>query len=485
MKQAMKKVALATICAGGLAASMQAQATNWLMLQGTEPEAAMGRAKVWGFLQPTYQKDYSDENGPLPEPTRIGPNLEKQEQFQLYRARIGVRGTGMPLDPNINYFIMIEGGQNGATDGTKYGHKTPVRLMDASVTINNLKKVARIRTGLFKTPGPEEILQGIITFDYINLTDVSNQLMMERFSNGVNATCIDAADATTGPGADPTVNKCASGNGPLFANEASWNSSFGAGRDIGIQLFNSFKSGNWDTSYAIMVGNGNGLETGGTADGLDKYVYLSEEMSLPGGWGPKPNGLKVFAWSHAGKRKVDLTDNATADPVSYDRKRQGVGVTFRNWGLRAIAEYMTGKGMIFQGPEKPNMGIGATDANFGGGGLSTQDLEGKANGYYVDLGYEFPRTNWELDLRYDVYNRSTDSKYITAEFKRVTYGIQYHFNRKTKFIINYEVRKDKAKDAIIAGGTPPTNAVKNMQTNLHNALDNVGNRLGVQITHVF
>jgi hypothetical protein len=483
MKQAMKKVALATICAGGLAASMQAQATNWIMLQGTEPESAMGRAKVWGFLQPTYQKDYSDKNGPLPEPTRIGPNLDNQEQMQLFRARIGVRGTGMPIDPKVNYFIMIEGGSNGATNGGSLnGKRTPVRLMDASVTLNEIKG-ARIRTGLFKTPGPEEILQGIITFDYINLTDVSNQMMMERFPAGVKATCTTYTDSN-GDTVTPT-NDCASGNGPLFANEASWGSSFGAARDIGVQVFDSFKAGGWDTTYAIMVGNGNGLETGGIANGMDKYVYLSTEKSFPGGWGPKPNGLKMFVWAQKGQRKVDLTDNATADPVNYDRKRQGLGFTYRNHGIRAIAEYMTGEGMIFQGPEKPNMGIGATDANFGGGGLSTMDLKGKANGYYVDLGYEFPRTNWELDLRYDVYHRSTDNKYIDADFKRLTYGVQYHFNRKTKFLINYEVRNDQLNSSIIAATSPATTPVHNMQTNIYNALNNVGNRLGVQVTHIF
>jgi hypothetical protein len=386
----------------------------------------------------------------------------------------------MPIDPKVNYFIMIEGGNNAATDGTPYGHKSPVRLMDASVTLNHIPG-ARIRTGLFKTPGPEEILQGIITFDYINLTDVSNQMMMERFSKGVNATCNDAADATTGGGADPTINKCASGNGPLFANEAEWNSSFGAGRDMGLQVFDSFKKNGWDTSYAVMVGNGNGLETGGTADGLDKYVYLSVEKSLPGGWGPKPNGVKFFVWSHSGKRELDLTDNNVADPVKHDRKRQGLGITYRDHGIRAIAEFMRGEGMIFQGPEKPNLGIGALDANFGTGTVSTMDLDGKSDGYYIDLGYEFPNSGWELDLRYDIYNRSTDHDYITAEFKRLTYGLQYHFNRKTKFLLNYEVREDKAKDDIPAGPAP----LVNMTTNLHDALDNVGNRVGLQVTHIF
>ena len=469
MKQALKKAALAVACAGSLAATMQVEAANWLMLQGTEPSSAAGRAKVWGFLQPTYQKDTSDEGGP--EPTRIGPNLENQEQFQLLRARVGVRGIGMPLDSNVNYFIMFEGGSNGATDGGAYGSKTPVRMMDASVTFNNIKG-ARVRAGLFKTPGPEEVMQGIITFDYINLTDVSNQMMMERFPTGVTCGAVNVVDSTgTATGDTVTPPGCANGKAPFSASETQWNSSFGAARDIGIQVFDSFKTGGWDTSYAIMLGNGNGLETGGIADGFDKYFYLSTEMDIAGGKGPWKNGMKLFAWSHSGVREVDMSDDGTANPLKHDRKRSGLGVTYRKDAVRVFAEYMRGEGMIFQGPEKPNMGIGTPP--------QLQDLDGKANGYYLDLGYRFPQTNWELDLRYDRYNRSTDHQYLTAEFKTVTYGAQYHFNRKTRVALNYAVRNAEAVDAIGLGGlAAPT-------TNLHNGLASIENRIALQATHVF
>ena len=76
-----KKVTLAAACTVALGCiSMSANAVNWLMLQGTEKSGSAPRAKVWAFLQPTYQKDSSDLG---PEPTRIGPNLEKQSQFQF------------------------------------------------------------------------------------------------------------------------------------------------------------------------------------------------------------------------------------------------------------------------------------------------------------------------------------------------------------------------------------------------------------------
>ena len=433
-----KKVALAatvTAMLGGFAST--ANAVNWLMLQGTERDGQAPRAKVWGFLQPTYQKDTSNITGP--EPTRIGPNLEKQEQFQLQRARIGVRGLGFPLDSNINYFFLAEFGQNAITDGGAYGQKQAVKLTDASVTFNHIPGM-RIRTGLFKTPGPEEVFQGIFTFDYINFTDVSNQMMLERFTKGVNST--------------------ANGNGTVAATEASFGS-FGAARDIGVQFFDSFKSNGWDHSYAVMIGNGNGLDTGGTADGDETYLYWSSEKLIKGGKGPWAHGLKMFAWSHSGARKVDLTDDGVANKVSYDRKRSGVGARYRQGDWRIAGEYMQGEGMIFQGAEKPGLAIGPF-----------QDLKGEADGYYLDVGYYIPGTKWELDARYDVYNRSTTHSRITAEFNTITYGVQYHFNRKTKFTLNYATRDAEATDAT----APPA---------FKNGLAGIENRLAVQATIVF
>jgi len=444
-----KKVALvATVTAmlGGFAST--ANAVNWLLLQGTEKQGTAPRAKVWGFMQPSYQKDFSDTGLTGPEPTRIGPNLEKQNQFQLQRARIGVRGQAFPLDNNVNYFFLAEFGQNAITDGGAFGEKQAVKLTDASATFNHIPG-ARVRVGLFKTPGPEAVYQGIFTFDYINFTDVSNQLMLERFTKGV-------------------VN--GSGGAPFTAAESGWGS-FGAARDIGVQVFDSFIVDGWDHSYSIMTGNGNGLSTGGAAEGEELYLYWSSEKLLPGGVGPWSHGMKFFAWSHSGKRNLDMTDDGVANKVVYDRTRSGLGVKYRHTNYRVVAEYMQGKGMIFQGPEKPNFGIGAPPA--------LQDLNGEANGYYLDLGYYIPNTNWELDLRYDVYNRSVNHDYLTAEFNTMTYGVQYHFNRKTRFTLNYQVRSAKATDPLGAGGlATPTTA-------LRNGLASIGNRLALQATIVF
>ena len=87
---------------------------NWLMLQGTETakQGEAPRAYLWGFIQAQYQYDNSDPsyapnpNGGYVPPKLIGPNLDDQSAFNVNRARIGVRGTGFPLDSKVNYFIQ-------------------------------------------------------------------------------------------------------------------------------------------------------------------------------------------------------------------------------------------------------------------------------------------------------------------------------------------------------------------------------------------
>ena len=91
------------------------------------------------------------------------------------------------------------------------------------------------------------------------------------------------------------------------------------------------------------------MSTGGTADGEDIYLYWSSEKMLSGGKGPWAHGLKMFAWSHSGQRKVDMTDDSIANKVSYDRQRSGVGVKYRHKDWRVVAEYMKGEGYDLPG----------------------------------------------------------------------------------------------------------------------------------------
>jgi hypothetical protein len=453
---------------GLLVLSSSAFGANWLTLQGTEPEGAEQLAKVWGFVQVQYQDDSSDPNGAggfIP-PKLINADFESQSQFNVNRARIGVRGVAMPIDQKINYFLLLEMGNNGITEpGDSFTKAT-----DASVTLNHLDG-ARFRMGLFKYPGAEEGLQAIHVFDYINFTWVTAQMLLERFPNR-NYTSNIAPQSL--PAATPL-------NG--------YENGVGAFRDVGVQMFDWFNVGNnWELSYAVMVGNGNGLNFGDNDDNKDTYVYASAEKIF-GGKGPRRQGLKFFAWSQSGKRTADLSADTCINgnafpacgpggsgristihnPVEYDRDRMGFGFKYLRKGWRATAEYMEGEGMIWQAPHNPSFGIGPGQGNpaspAGNGAFA------EAVGYYVEGGYRFQNSKWELDVRYDQYNR-LDGNQFQIDFERTTLGAQYFFNPRVRLALNYEIREGNAPN--FPPGVGPNGNV-----------DGIDNRIALQITAIW
>jgi hypothetical protein len=424
-----------------------ASAANWLMVQGTEPDGSADLARVWGFVQVQYQDDQSDPNpagGYIP-PKLIGPNLDSQSAFNVNRARIGVRGVAMPLDSKINYFLLLEMGNNGITaPGDSFAKAT-----DASLTFNHFEG-ARIRAGLFKYPGAEEGLQAIHVFDYINFTWVTAQMLLERFPN---------RNYTPNVPAQPL---------PPETSLNGFEDGVGAFRDVGVQVFDAFNFGeDWELSYAAMIGNGNGLNFSDNNNDKDVYLYASAEKVF-GGQGPRRQGLKMFAWSQTGVRTADLTNDGIHNPEDYDRDRYGLGVKYLRNGLRATAEYMKGKGMIWQAPHNPSFGLGPGAGHPGAPG---NGAFAKANGYYVEGGYRFPGTGWELDARYDVYNR-LDGDRFEIQFKRTTLGVQYFLNPRVRVAFNYEFRSAEAKD-FPAGAGPNAN------------LDDLSDRIGVQVTGIW
>ncbi len=448
LKQSLKKFLYgSTVTITALLASGTASAANWLMIQGTEPEGSADLARVWGFVQVQYQDDQSDPNaggGYIP-PKLIGPNLDSQSAFNVNRARIGVRGVAMPLDSKINYFLLLEMGNNGITEpGSSFAKAT-----DASVTFNYLKG-ARVRAGLFKTPGPEEGLQAIHVFDYINFTWVTNQMMLERFPNR-NYT----------PNVPPQAL-------PPEVDLNGFDSSVGAYRDVGVQIFDAFKMGeSWELSYAAMIGNGNGLNFTDNNDDKDVYLYASMEK-VYGGAGPRREGLKFFAWSQNGVRTADLTNDGIHNPADYDRDRYGAGVKYLRNGLRLSGEYMKGDGMIWQAPHNPSFGLGPGAGNPGAPG---NGAFAEASGWYVEGGYRIPGTRWEVDARYDIYNRLEGDRF-EIEFDRTTLGVQFFFNPRVRVAVNYEIRSANAPN-FPAGAGPNAN------------VDGIDDRFGIQLTGIW
>ena len=447
-KQNYRKIFLASLVwLVAMSASGAASAANWLMVQGTEPDGSADLARVWGFVQVQYQDDQSDPNGAggyIP-PKLIGPNLDSQSAFNVNRARIGVRGVAMPLDSKINYFLLLEMGNNGITEPSG----SFAKATDASITFNHLKG-ARIRAGLFKYPGAEEGLQAIHVFDYINFTWVTNQMLLERFPNRLYS-----------PNIPPQTL-------PPAVSLQGFDEGVGAFRDVGVQVFDAFNFGErWELSYAAMVGNGNGLNFSDNNDDKDLYLYAAVE-NVYGGRGPRREGLKFFAWSQNGVRTADLTNDGVHNPADYDRDRYGVGFKFLRSGWRASAEYMWGEGMIWQAPHNPSFGIGPGQGNPNAPG---NGAFAESNGYYVEGGYRFPGTKWELDARYDVYNR-LDGDRFEIKYDRLTLGVQYFFNPRVRVALNYEFRSGEAQNF-------PAGAGPNAQ------VDGIGDVIGVQVTGIW
>jgi hypothetical protein len=461
MKQAMKKVALALACAGGMAATMQVEAANWLMLQGTERSSAAGRAKVWGFIQPTYSQMAGSEvpvgawAGNEAQFNQLPPHLSTSKGFDIRRARIGVRGQGFPLDPKVNYFFLAEFGSNGIT--WLNGNDGGAMIDHASVTLNHIPG-ARIRAGLFKVPMSEEMLQAIHVFDYINFTNFGFTQLLERFFNGDGS----GTSVVPNPAPPPTFTPAGGGgdanrpNGPI-----------GAVRDQGIQIFDSFNTGGWETSYAVMVGNGNGINRRDNNDDLDNYFYLSTEK-VYAGRGPRVQSLKLFAWALNGNRT--LTTEDAIGKGTYDRKRSGVGFTFRKGPYRAAAEILRADGMIFVGTDGGAV-VGSPSAGPGVTASLNVAPEEKADAYYVHFGYALSR-QLELDIRYDTMNRGTENKLGERKFTTTTLGAQWFFNLKNRLTINYEIREAEAPG-------------RDSSHNSNQILSAMDNRLSVQITSIF
>lgn len=410
-------------CLVAVLGSTPVLAANWLALQGTEPAGSTTRAKLWGFVQPEFQSTDGTplQAGPFAgQPANfnlIPPGLDEHTEFLIRRARVGLRGNLLPQGDTLNYFLLLEAGDNGIT---RYNGGR-IKLTDASVTFNQLPG-ARIRVGQFKYPGAEEGLMAVQYYDYINFSNATNALLQERF--------FDSDGSVTG------------------MDENASNGAVGAFRDVGVQVFDAFTVHYWEHSYAAMLGNGNGLLRGDDNSSKDVYLYWASERVF-GGKGPRREGWKLFGWHQQGERT--LATGATQTIGDFDRARWGLGTTLRKGKYRAAAEYIRADGMIFTG----------TDAGAVPGALNNADTavaswnvlpDDEADGWYADVGYKvLPAL--ELDLRYDMLNRATQTAAEERRFTTWTLGAQYAFAEDVRLMVNYEFRDAEAPQ--LADGAIP------------------------------
>ncbi len=410
-------------------------ASNWLYMQGMEKSDAK-KMRIWGFIQPMYSMTDGTRlkaggwSGQEAAFNTIKPDLDSKSQFQMRRARIGARGR---VNDKINYFMLSEFGDNGITRHSGGS----VMLTDASMTLSYVKGM-HIRVGQFKYPGSEEGLQAIHVHNYNNFATSVDQLLLERFFDG------DGSDAQSANGA----------NGPV-----------GAFRDVGVQLFETFKMQGWEHSYAFMVGNGNGITRGDNNGHSEFYAYLASEKVF-GGKGPRRNGWKMFAWLQEGKRTLNQAGAGT-----YDRRRYGLGTTFRKKQVRFFAEYIIADGMIFNGTDGGAVPGARNNADTATASFNIAPVD-KANGWYVDFGYSI-RPVWSVELRYDVLNRRTDSASGNErKFETLTLGSQIHLDKKTRVTLNYDIRKAEARNQ---AGSAAANQV----------LDSMDDTASIQLITIF
>lgn len=465
---------------------LPAMSVNWLILQGTEHPLA-AEYKFLGLLQPACSYDTSSElsglsdspgvvdfsanNGRRLAMTSVSPWFEDSSECHLRRAKFGARGifTGTlrnSFTAKMNYFALFEAAPNLMTYDPFGDRARGIALDHLSLTFNHLPG-ARIRAGLFKTPGAEELLQGVHTLDYIEFTDFTSRELLERFVSGAEK-----------PAASP--------ESPALGTATNAAYGINAARDWGIQLFDSFPGSSWDLSYAIMLGRGEAIQESHTDNNHPElYLYTSAEYDLPGGIGAAKNGVKLFGWYQTGKREF----SSDPDKQEYDRIRYGFGARAlgrfmkSRYKYRLGTELMFAEGMIFIAPAG-----GVADGAVSNGNLQIAAESGnKSRGATFDIGF-YPNNKWQFDLRFHrhelLYRKAASINPGNERILReTTLGLNYHFSRKLRLTLNYVFRDVKAPTAYVSGGGfPPANASSAITDNVNTIVNNIEDRILLQLT---
>lgn len=454
----MKREMIAGVLLASLVQSHTSVAANWFQLQNNEMPGAKAY-RFWGFIQPQFVSNegkavsgitvpspgLASYNGRTAVFNQVGPDLSHGEQFQIFRARPGVRGVIPGTNAKINYFLLAELGNNGLT------RERSAVITDATVSFNYIPGM-RVRVGLGRLPVGEEAMLGEPAMDYINFTGATDGLLNERFVT-------------------PYAN-AARTHSPILGvplKQSKLAGAVGGYRDVGVEVYDWFARGKWEYSYAVMVSraNGIGFNTENNPGNHDISGRL-QASCIFGGKGPKREDVTVYIWHQAGKRAYAGSD--------YSRIREGVGAKYVHGSLRLGGEYIRGSGMIYVGPNPPFNDAGAPA--FEPVTLVAVEASNTANGYYIDMGWTIlPKI--EADLRYDTYDRLPNSTFDERKFTTWTLGGQYFYNHNLRFTVNYEFRKLQSPAPF------GTAAQKTQLTDAGIIGNSMGNRLSAQLTYTF
>ncbi len=502
----------------GLSVASPANSANWFKLRGTEPGGTAHTLQVWGFLQPTYAKDFSDPisgtvggftpaEGSMQVPGTIAPDRTERDSFYMRRARIGIRGTMLPINNDIDYFILTEWGQNGITrtDGG-------AALLDASVTFNQFSR-GTDDDGLAN-------LGGRIRVGQFLFSQTSQALSQSTPGRRVHIFMPEATFAHA-------IGRYVSDNG--VHNWPEGETGANGARDVGIELFDwaEFKDpifgggGPLEFTYSAALGNGDAIGELNRDGNFRQYYWLSLAKLFDKTRGPRRHDMMIYGFYQKGdilfNNDIDndgLLDNVPApigsdlragniavDPLSpgnrvtrngnerdIEQKYYGIGFEyfdkpFANLGqIRFEAEWQKQKGLTFDGARTPD--VNQNNA-LGGFDSILYDTNGENVGWHVDFGYDIHqhlglKNRTTINLRYDEFNRNKDNSIggVNArevDFRTWTATGEYFFHKKARVTLTYQIR-DFDADARTAGG---------FRTNGNAVLKQIDNRIGLQVTFIY
>lgn len=431
----MSRWASRLLALGIAALPLAAQAANWLEVFGNEaPDAP--RFRPFAVLQPTWthidaepisglQGALAAYNGQHIFSNRVPPDFDGGSQFQVMRARVGARGR---LTDRINYYALVEAGRNAMT------LERDVVLGSLSLTFNHIPG-ARIRAGLFKLPTDEEaIMAGPNLSPYVYFSDVVQNLL------------IDPPLRALGPSSNPTLTQ-----GELTSGCSCFH-------DWGVQVYDWFRRGPWEASYAAMLSNGGEIENPGDQDNNQDLTLRVQASYVFKGAGPTRQDMSVFAWRQEGERRFGGAD--------HSRIREGVGFKFSRGQYRLAGSWLRGEGMIVAGLNPP----------FAGNPYAV-GVDEKADGWYLEGGWRF-QPKWEIDLRHGVLNLMTRHPVNTRIPETTTLALQHFARKDTRVTFNYEWRQGEvAHPEAIADPIQRANAVA--------VPAHLGDRVSLQVTWTY
>ncbi|MEN8206571.1 MAG: hypothetical protein ABFS24_11230 [Pseudomonadota bacterium] len=500
-----------------------AAAANWFKLRGTEPGKPPHAVKFFGFIQPTYIKEYNDRisgavgalagntvagttgpdaNGEKQVPGTIPPERKHYSDFIFRRARLGARGTLLPVSDNIDYFFMAEFANNGVNRDKQFG-----RVLDASMTFNWLSRGkdaegldnlgARFRIGQFLFSETSEALSHSTPGRRVHV------FMPEMtFQNAIR--------------------RVASDNGRFnFPDSVPAN----AARDVGVEVFDwaefpAASGGPWELTYAAALGNGTTLDEWNRDRNHRQYYWLSfaklfdktrgprrhdamlygffqqgdigfntdidgdgiDDLSIPGGEYNPAGPVDVITGQPIGptSRGTRLVKNGFEQDV--EQRYWGVGVEyfdkpFDDLGqIRLEAEFSRVDGLIFDGAQFPSVA-----ANQQSGGMQSirYDTDGTNQGWYVDAGYDIQqhlglKGRTTINVRYDEFARNKGNKEREANWNIWSLTGEYFFSKYGRATLTYQWRDVNANNS---SGVARTNG--------NAVLEGVNQRLGLQLTLLF